>query len=149
MISALRCPLKVVRLPWYTSRICQKRTRLHEPEAGRLDKSLAAAAGSPRRSADLDRAFSFAGTFPGKDDQVPIERRRNPGERVDPFPGAAAFLDSRDHRLGGSHPLGKLAFAEPGFGAQVVDQLAERELLLDRGPRLLGRWPVLSPGVVK
>jgi hypothetical protein len=47
--------------------------------------------------------------------------------------GAAALLESGDDRLGGPHALGELALAEAGLGAQVVDELTEREVVFDPG----------------
>ena len=66
---------------------------------------------------------------------MPVESGRDPGERVQTVPGAAPLLEPRDDPLGGAHPFRELALAEPRLGAQVVDELAEREVVLtfDRG----------------
>lgn len=52
------------------------------------------------------------------------------------------------HRLGGAHPLGQLALAETGLGAQVVDELTKREVLLVPRPRLRARVTALVPDVL-
>ncbi len=43
----------------------------------------------------------------------------------------AALLESRDDRLRRAHALGEFALAEIGGGAQVIDELSEREVLFD------------------
>ena len=40
---------------------------------------------------------------------MPVECGGDAGEGTDPVPGPAAFLEARDHRLDGVHPLGELA----------------------------------------
>ncbi len=60
-----------------------------------------------------------------------VQRGGDAGELVDAVAGAAALLESGDDRLGGAHALGALAGA--GLGAQVVDELTEREVVFDPG----------------
>jgi len=72
---------------------------------------------------------------------MPVQSTRNPGEGVQTIPGNASFLEPRDDRLGGAHPFRELSPAEPRLGAQVVDELAEREVVLD-----LSRVSVVGAG---
>lgn len=51
---------------------------------------------------------------------------------------------SSHHRLGRAHPLRELALAEASLGAQIVDELAERQVLLNPGERL-GVWSGALP----
>lgn len=64
------------------------------------------------------------------------------------MPKGASFLEPRADRLRRAHPLGKLALAETGAGAQLVDQLTEREVLFDGGPFGVGRAGPLLLDVV-
>ncbi len=105
-------------------------------------------------SGNLDGVGELVGNF-GRErqDKVPIERRCDPGEGVDPVLRPAAFLKARNDGLGCFHPLSKLALAQPGFGAHVVDELAKVEVLFDRRPRFggglaLGFLDVFPSGVV-
>lgn len=47
-----------------------------------------------------------------------------------------------------AHALGELALAESGLGTQVVDELTEREVVLDLGPRVRGWLAALVLDVV-
>ena len=87
-----------------------------------------------RRSGDLDGVLELGGDLLGeRDDEVAVKGGGHSGEGVDAVARSPAFLETGDHRLGGAHPLGELALAEAGFGSQVVDELAEREVLFDTG----------------
>lgn len=94
-------------------------------------------AGFDAVSSDLNRIGEGVGDLGReREHQVPIERLGHAGEGIDPVACTAPFLESGDRRLGRPHPLGQLALGKAGFGAQVVDQLAEVEVLLDPCPRL-------------
>jgi len=72
----------------------------------------------------LDCVLELGGNLLGeRDDEVPVESRGHAGKGVDAVARSPAFLEPRDHRLGGTHPLGELALTEAGLGAQVVDEL--------------------------
>ena len=90
-----------------------------------------------RRSGDLDGVLELGGDLLGeRDDEVAVKGGGHSGEGVDAVARSPAFLETGDHRLGGAHPLGELALAEAGLSAQVVDELPEREVLLDPGAGL-------------
>src|SRR5262249_43605260 len=77
-----------------------------------------------------------------RDDEVSTEGVGDASKGVDAVARPSTLLKAGDDRLRRSHPLRELALAEPGFGAQVVDELAQREILLNAGPRPSSR---LSP----
>jgi len=57
----------------------------------------------------------------------------HPGKGVEPVAGASALLESRDDGLRRAHALGQRTLGGSCFGAQVVDQLAKRQVLFDVG----------------
>ncbi|MEI2652224.1 MAG: hypothetical protein V9G12_08720 [Microthrixaceae bacterium] len=88
-----------------------------------------------RASRDLDGVLQPDWDLLGeRHHEVPVQRSRYTGEGVDPVARPASLLHSGDDRLGGADALGKLTLAEPGSGAQVIDELPEREVLLDSCP---------------
>lgn len=83
-----------------------------------------------------------------RDDEMPIEPpSRHTRQGVDPVRAPPLPRLARSP-TGRAHPCDEFALAEPGLGAQVVDQLAQCEILLDRGARLVGRWPALVLAVI-
>src|SRR5699024_3951573 len=89
------------------------------------------------RSGDLNSVLEVRGDLLGeRNDEVPVERSGDPGEGVDAVTCSPALLEPGDDRLGGAHPLCELALGEAGLRAQVVDELAEGEVLLDPGTGL-------------
>ena len=52
------------------------------------------------------------------------------GEGVESVLCAASFFEAGDDGLGWSHACGELALAQPGCGAEVVDELSEGEVVL-------------------
>jgi len=70
----------------------------------------------------LDGVFeSFRYGLGERHDEVTIECSGDAGERVESVAGAAAFFESRDHRLCRAHPLGEFTPTQLCFGAKVVD----------------------------
>ena len=70
------------------------------------------------------------------------ECRRDAGEGVEAGAGAATFFEAGDDRLRGAHALGEFALCKASLAAEVVDELAEGEILFDGGAR---RWGSGSP----
>ena len=109
------------------------------PTCLRLSRVIWAPSGTTPEvvSGYLDGVGELVGNLSRKrQDQVPVERGRDQGESVDPVLGPAAFLEARNHGLGGLHPLRKLALAQRNFGAHVVDELTEIEVLIGELKRL-------------
>lgn len=67
-----------------------------------------------------------------RDDQMATEGDGHPGKGVEPDAGASALPESRDDGLRRAHALGQRTLGESCFGAQVVDQLAKRQVLSAR-----------------
>ena len=87
-------------------------------------------------------------------DEVAAEGDGDASERVEAVPGAAPLLESGDHRLRRPHALRQSALRKAGFGSEVIDQLAQGEILLDlcsgRARNLASpRLHIIPTGVVR
>lgn len=88
--------------------------------------------------ATFTASFGFAGDLVReRDDEMAVQGGREACDRVDPVPGAATLLHAGDDRLGGPHSLGELSPAQAGLGAQVIDEQAERLVVLGLDARSL------------
>jgi hypothetical protein len=77
-----------------------------------------------------------------------VEGGGDASECVESRAAPSAFLQSRNDRLSGAHSLRELALTQAGAGPQLVDQLTEREVLLDGRPLVVGRAGPLLLDVV-
>src|SRR5256885_2091941 len=92
------------------------------------------------RLGDLDAVFETGrNLLRERDDKVSVQRRGYSGERVETVLRTAPFFHSRDDGLRCSHPFGQRALAEARRGTQVVDELAECEILIHAGADLRAR----------